>query len=108
MKPAPLRYLQEVGNGTEDTGKSSTGTSDVVDGSVGSDLERAGLGDGCRWSVDWLAWGVDWCSWVALWRVRWLGWDNWDLSLLALNDPGGGLGGRVGLAVVGEGGWALI
>jgi hypothetical protein len=45
MKPAPLRYLQEVGNGTKDTSQSSAGTSDVVDGSVGGDLERAGLGD---------------------------------------------------------------
>lgn len=108
-KAARRGHLQEVSNGTEDTGKSSTGTSDVVDGSVGGDLEWASLGDGSRWGVDWLAWGVDWSSWVGLlWCVRWLDWDNWGLGLLALNDPGGGRGSRVGLAVVGEGGWALL
>ena len=102
--------LQEVSDGTEDTGKSSTGTSDVVDGSVGGDLERTSLGDGSRWGVSWLGW-VDW-----LWLVGWLDlvtggldwlwlWHVWLVS--ALNDPGGLGLSRVGLAAVGEGGWAL-
>jgi hypothetical protein len=39
--PAVQGYLQKVGNGSEDTSKTGTGTSDVVDGSVCGDLEWA-------------------------------------------------------------------
>ena len=100
--------LQKVSNGAEDTSKSSTGTSDVVDGSVGGDLERTGLGDGCRWGVSWLGWGVRWVDW--LWLVGWLDWLwLWHVWLVsALNNPGGLGLSRVSLAAVGEGGWALF